>query len=255
MNYLGDMDDNLSTKFTKPGFGIHLTVLPETKFNFGITFIHGELACDDAEENVSKNKYRNLNFYTDINEITLQAMFRFQKRGNNFNSRHKLVPYVFAGIGFFHFNPKTKLNSNEYELQKIGTEGQYLTGYSTPNGDYPEPYSLWQINIPFGAGVKVKITRELDLGLEIGFRKTFTDYLDDLSGYYPDKDLLLDKQGETALYLSDPSNDPARPDGRKSFSPRGNPDKDDWYVYTNFNVSWYFTTKMFRGKQRFSIIN
>jgi hypothetical protein len=88
----------------------------------------------------------------------------------------------------------------------------------------------------------------MDLGCEIGMRKTLTDYLDDLSGRYPDKNQLLNEQGEMALYLSDPSNEPTRPNGRNSFSNRGYSEKKDWYIYSNFNISYYFRARLSKVK-------
>src|SRR6185503_3498036 len=136
-------------------------------------------------------------------------------------------------------NPKATYNGTTYELQKIGTEGQYL------GGSYPKPYKLQQISIPFGFGFLLKITEHLDFGGECGFRKTFTDYLDDVSTRYPDKQEMLAKQGPVAVALSDPSNNPDTPNGRVSFAARGNPTNPDWYVYTNLHLTYYFTTSLF----------
>nr|GFC24314.1 hypothetical protein [Tanacetum cinerariifolium] len=45
-------------------------------------------------------------------------------------------------------------------------------------------YSKVSFAIPFGAGVRYRINRNLDASFEIGLRKTFTGYLDDVNGSY-----------------------------------------------------------------------
>jgi hypothetical protein len=244
MNYKGDLDDRLSAKFTKPAAAIHFYYLTESEINFSLSFLHGKIECDDAKAGISKNKFRNLRFHSDISQIYATVIYRIQNVVDSFSLRQKFTPYIFAGLGLFHFNPKRNLNGVEYELQKIGTEGQYLQGPS--ENYYPKPYSLWQISLPFGVGVKARLTRNIDAGLEMCLNKTFTDYLDDVSRRYPDKEKMLAEKGEDILYLSDSSNDPRRPDGRHSYSRRGNPLKKDWFIYTNLSVTYYFTSKMKR---------
>src|SRR5205085_6237819 len=82
-------------------------------------------------------------------------------------------PYVFAGIGVFHFDPYTydKENKKTY-LQPLSTEGQGLPEY--PNR---KSYKLTQVCLPFGGGWKVNINKRFDLIYEVGFRYLFTDYL------------------------------------------------------------------------------
>jgi hypothetical protein len=45
------------------------------------------------------------------------------------------------------------------------------------------------VAIPFGIGAKMNVSKKVGIGLEWGPRKTFTDYLDDVSGTYPDVSL------------------------------------------------------------------
>lgn len=250
MNYIGDLDDDSPVRFVRPAAAINVTALPYNRLNISFSYMHGSVWGDDKEAEQLGNKYRNINFYSNVDELSLLFTFRFQSGKRRFLERKPWIPYVFAGIGYFHFNPKAIVDGVEYELQKIGTEGQQLST-DPDNIVYPEPYKLWQFNIPFGAGIKYKLNRQFDLGLEFSLRKLFTDYLDDISGYYPDKDQILSEEGEVALYLSDPSNDPNRPTGRKSFARRGDPTDLDWYSYTSISINYYFTTKLFRAVQVF----
>jgi hypothetical protein len=49
-----------------------------------------------------------------------------------------------------------------------------------------KPYSLLQFSIPFGVGARFRINEVFDLWADVGFRYTFTDYLDDVSANYTD---------------------------------------------------------------------
>ena len=239
-NYKGDLDDDFTLVFTKPGFGAHVIFLLFSRVHVRFTAFHGTITANDTKASFAGNYTRGLRFYSTIDEAGINVLYTFQNRSRGFSKRNLIAPYIFAGVAFYRFNPKRKVNGEEFELQKIGTEGQYLPG------NYPEPYKLQQISIPFGMGFKLKLTDNFEVGAESGFRKTFTDYLDDVSTVYPDKDLLLALQGPVAVYLSDSSLDPDQPNGKPNFSKRGNPKNKDWYVYTNINLTYFFTTSLFK---------
>src|SRR5690606_3722723 len=93
----------------------------------------------------------------------------------------------------------TEFNGNEIALQPLGTEGQG-TSLSTKKN-----YSLNQFTVPLGIGIKLNIKDGLAISLEYGIRKTFTDYLDDVSGYYVDTDILARENGTIAASLSNRS--------------------------------------------------
>ncbi len=240
-NYVGDLDDNFTLPFTRPGFGAHAVFLFRPRLHMKIAIFHGQISASDGSGvNFSGNQYRNLSFYSDINEAGLHLLYSLQSRKRGFTRRNLIAPYLFAGIAYFQFNPKRNVNGQAYELQKIGTEGQYLSG------NYPAPYSLYQFSIPFGVGFTFKLNKNFDIGAELGLRKTFTDYLDDVSTVYPDKQQLTLAEGPVAAYLADPSNDPDAPQGKPTFSQRGNPTNKDWYVYTNIHLTYYITTSLFK---------
>ncbi|MFN8166469.1 MAG: DUF6089 family protein [Bacteroidia bacterium] len=238
MNYSGELDDNFTLVFTKPGFGAHAIFLVFSRLHFRLSALHGTITASDAQANFTDNASRNLRFYSDIDEASFHILYTLQNRSRGFTKRNFATPYVFAGLSYYHFAPKRKINGVEYDLQSVGTEGQYLPG------NYPAPYKLYQFSIPFGFGFKIKLTKNIDIGAETGFRRTFTDYLDDVSSKYPDKNALLAAEGPVALFLSDPSINPVS--GKASFSDRGNSGNVDWYVYTNFHITYYFTTALFK---------
>jgi hypothetical protein len=54
--------------------------------------------------------------------------------------------------------------------------------------EYPEkkPYSLTQMNIPVGGGIRLRLGTRYSVSTELLYRKTFTDYIDDVSTTYID---------------------------------------------------------------------
>ncbi len=134
---------------------------------------------------------RNLSFETSLTELSLVGEYYFR----NLYS-HKLSPYAFGGLAAFKFNPYAyDASGQRIFLKPLSTEGQGIAGY-------PKPYSLTQLALPFGGGIKYRINNNLRIGLELGFRKLFTDYLDDVSGYYASEADLLAAKGASSVDLS-----------------------------------------------------
>jgi hypothetical protein len=121
---------------------------------------------------------RNLSFKSFIYELQATAEF-YPLQLINEQGTTRWMPYIGTGLGVFHFNPKTKLNGEWYYLQPLRLEGQ---GFP----EYPErkEYKLTQMYIPFAAGVKYRINESYIVSLNALFRKTFTDYIDDVSTTY-----------------------------------------------------------------------
>jgi hypothetical protein len=129
---------------------------------------------------------RNLHFRNDVKELSVVGMYNLVPAGRSYNRRPQLLPYLFGGIAVFAHNPRAKtpvaLSDGKPEwirLQPLGTEGQGQPGYA-------QPYSLVQVGIPIGFGLRYKINQRWDVGAEVGFRFTFTNYLDDVGGTYAD---------------------------------------------------------------------
>ncbi len=185
---------------------------------------------DEYSDNESGRLDRNLSFESNIYEFGLQGEISLFKY-NVFDKKRNITPYAFAGVAGFRFNPRGIYKGKWYELQPLGTEGQGLPGYE-------KKYSLTQISIPLGGGIKFAFNRLASVGIEAGLRKTFTDYLDDVSGTYPDMALLFDARGEEAVALSYREFDinkalTKNPVGQK----RGNPDAMDWYFFGGITIS------------------
>ncbi|MFN8357150.1 MAG: DUF6089 family protein [Spirosomataceae bacterium] len=125
---------------------------------------------------------RNLHFRNDVKELSILGVYDLVNGGKNFQFRTKLVPYLFGGVAVFAHNPEAKapvdFGGAWTDLKPLRTEGQGLPGYATP-------YSLVQLAVPMGIGVRYKLNNRFDIAAELGFRITFTDYLDDTGGNYP----------------------------------------------------------------------
>ncbi|QIP14315.1 outer membrane beta-barrel protein [Spirosoma aureum] len=136
---------------------------------------------------------RNLHFRNDLKEFAITGIYNFVADGRNSNVRAKFTPYIFGGIALLAHSPEARTpagtDAGEYEpqkwvkLQPLHTEGQGQPGYD-------KPYSLVTAAIPVGFGLRYRLNENFNLGFEIGYRYTFTDYLDDVGGPYADPAVL-----------------------------------------------------------------
>jgi hypothetical protein len=170
------------------------------------SFTYARIAGDDYIMNRgSKHETnifyaRNLHFRNDLKEFSVQGIFKLTPDNRSYDRRPQFGAYLFAGIALTAHNPKAldSLNGTWVKLQPLGTEGQGNEGYD-------KKYSLVQFAIPVGIGVRYKINSRFDISAELGFRKTFTDYLDDTHGAYADPSLFANDP--TALHFSNRTQD------------------------------------------------
>lgn len=199
---------------------------------------HTEKFMDDAWF----RNYRNLSFKSNFMEFAVTGEVNMMKFMPG-SSSHWICPYFVAGVGFVHFNPKAEYNGEWVSLRDFGTEGQDMPQYPDRH-----KYSLIQPVIPIGIGVKMNIQKFLSIGLEIGHRFTFTDYLDDVSLTYVSKQEFIDfygvEKGTMAYDLSRRSNelDPEETYGTitKPGEVRGNPGNKDAYLVSTISISYKF---------------
>lgn len=167
---------------------------------------------------------RNLSFEADIFELNAQVVYDFVGTNAVANARPAFTPYVFVGLGLMNYTPFTYIDqvarTGKVELQPLRTE------------DQETPYALTQVVIPMGFGFRFKLGDAWNLHIESSVRKTFTDYLDDVSGDTPGAGYPLC---------------PCIPRGQISYrseqgipltTRRGNPTTDDWYGMTTVGVSY-----------------
>jgi hypothetical protein len=179
--YQGDLSmKQINLSETKLGFGILGRYYFNPRVNLKGALNYGWIEGDDKNYGSATDPdpdgrwKRNLNFHSHILELSGQVEVNILPFISN-SKRYRFAPYVFAGASLFHFNPTTEYNGKTVALQPLGTEGQLLNGQD-------KRYHRLQGSIPYGFGLKYSLGNFWNIGLEFGQRKTFTDYLDDVSG-------------------------------------------------------------------------
>ncbi len=232
--YIGDLNPSKHFLQTQFACGIVYRYNITPRWALKINALYGELVASDARSKA--NVDRNLSFKSYIFEFSPQIEFNFLKYVVG-DKKHFISPYIFIGASVFNFNPKAQYGGSWYSLQPLGTEGQGTTIVGAKKN-----YALTTIAIPFGLGVKVSPFKFLSIGLEWGIRKTFTDYIDDVSTNYADPNLLYSMNGSMATALSDQSL-PAENRGTHTGLARGNPNTKDWYVFTGITIAFRIKPK------------
>lgn len=245
-NYYGEIQKKkLTFDQSNPVFALGATLDITNKLLLRSDFSVTKLQADDKR---GKFPYRNLNFKTSLTEGTLLLEY------NLFDLyERKFTPYVFSGVGFFHFNPYTSdsLNRKVY-LKPLSTEGQ---GFP----EYPDRkvYKNTQLNIPVGGGLKYAISDDVQFGFEYGLRILYTDYLDDVSKFYVDENILRNRAGQLAVDLSYRGDE--LKNGSKSYpragSLRGSSRVNDLYYYglarLSIRMNWFENGLSFGRKSQF----
>lgn len=239
-NYFGDLNPKYNFYKTNLMIGAIYRYNINPRWVLKASAMFGKVEAFDADfDNI-----RNLNFESKVNELALSCEFNFFDYQTG-SLKHRITPYLFGGIGVFFFNPKTEitdplsLEKQWIELQPLSTEGQGLPGYDSP-------YSLVNVAVPFGLGLKVSISKRVCIGLEWGIRMTFTDYLDDVSKDYVDRTELMNWTGDLGVAASDRTNEILPNTYNQAGAMRGNPKVNDWYQFFGLTITTklnYFKTK------------
>lgn len=227
-NYAGDLQDHQFTlQQSNFAFGAGLKYDLTPNFALRVAFNHGSIEGDDKKSKDALLRARNLSFASKVTEGSLLLEYTLL----NMEER-RLSPFVYSGITVFHFNPYAyDTLGNKVYLKPLSTEGQGID----PDR---KPYKLTQFAIPVGFGVKFRISDNTVLAYEVSVRKTFTDYLDDVSSTYFDQTELASARGLKAVemaYRGDEvkGGNTTYPEGG---SIRGGSKYKDWYYFTGFTL-------------------
>ncbi len=209
MGYQGDLNPNKYMDFNtlKLDYGLFLKRNFSKTIGLKLNYLGGQVAGDDTKWNAER-KARALKAKTSVNELSLLLDWdilgksRYREDGT---FRKRFSPYLFAGVG----------------AAFVGLPEVNYGHPNTPGGDpdYPNRPNLAGIakdqvatkpsvdfTVPFGAGVRIDLSRQWVLGAEYGLRPVFNDYLDGI------------KEG-------------------------GNNTDDDWYSSLGLNLSYRFGQK------------
>ncbi|HLG03817.1 MAG TPA: DUF6089 family protein, partial [Bacteroidia bacterium] len=196
-NFLGDLGGanrigthfvrDLEISLTRPAVAMHMRYRANRFIGFRANLAYGIVNGNDALTEEKYRKNRNLNFKSNIIELSTVVEFYISKErpGHLYNYKRvkgwrsvDIQTYGFVGIGGFYFNPKGFGFGQWYELRPLGTEGQLV-------GD-PKTYSNYSLCAPIGLGFKYGLNRQWSIGFDFGLRLTMTDYIDDVSTNYYD---------------------------------------------------------------------
>lgn len=193
-NYRGEISPEYQLQNNRPA----LTVFYRKDVSVPITlrggFTAGFLrAADDNVNGVNGGvpplqNYRQANTKGSLLEASAVVEYNFMDYHYRTDKVH-FTPYLFAGVAAFYANTTTV--SNNPTLGGVFNQSGAMLGFA----------------IPAGVGFKYALSEHINLGLEVGVRKAFTDQLDHLS----DQDPLL-----------------------------VNPHDQDWYYYSGVSLSYTF---------------
>jgi len=225
--YLGDLN---TTHFFQPSPAAGLVIRKniDKRFSYKAEVLSLTLQSDerDSEDIIAAD--RGLHFRSSVLELSGQLEFNFLPYESG-NPLYTWTPFIYTGISIFHHNPQAEnedTNGEWVNLQELGTEGQGTTTYP----DRKE-YSLIQFAIPMGGGIKIAVNKSFNIILEYGARKTFTDYLDDVSTTYPGNTSIPGFSNESYA-MSDPEGT------HVAGEQRGDSDKKDWYSFAGITLSF-----------------
>ncbi len=236
--YFGDLNENYGFSTVAPAYGFYIRRHMNTYIALKAVLNYTTLAYDDKFNTIPYERDRNLNFKSDIYEMSFQAEFNFFKFVTG-DEEHRFTPYLTGGVGAFYYNPYTYYKGLRYDLRPLGTEGQNA-------GNDERKYQQFAACFPIGVGMKWWLKGGINISLEISNRLTSTDYIDDVSATYVGVEKFPgNKRGSNviALALQDRSGEVMSGTtlGRAG-KQRGNSSNNDQYVLALFSMSWHFTT-------------
>lgn len=224
--YMGDLNPANPLVFSGPSFGAFVKGNLDPYWAVGLHYNYGKIKGNDLNSSNADFRNRELNFSTPLHELSLQVDFNFLDYFSGGGTKN-FTPYIFGGVGGVLFNPKAKYDGETYELRYYKTEGVKYKNYA--------------LSIPYGVGVKYRISERLGLLTQLGYRTTMTDYLDDVSGNYKSRPTGSFNEDKGLRYnLSDPSSFPET--YPKSGVQRGDFNKRDTYLFLQIGLSYTFTS-------------
>ena len=253
--FIGD----LQWKLIGGSFGAYVRYNVNPFLAVRTNLIYGRISgADSLSSNYARN-LRNLHFKSHLIELSVygeillykfpgrtgfQNVIRFANAAKLRNKQEKqIMVYGFAGVGLIHFNPKAQYQGKWYALQPLGTEGQGLQ-------QYPERDMYNRISTVYPAGLELVFTHKPNLykiGLELGWRWTFSDYIDDVSKTYVDADDIKAARGPVAAALSNQTAEITNNGiDLAQFVPgskRGDSGNHDTYFFTFVNFTYIITNK------------
>ena len=207
-----------------------------SRIGIRLQLLQGTIEAWDEDSNNAWSQNRNLHFRNKMVEFSVSGEINYIDHVMG-NTDNRLTGYLTAGIAYFTHDPEAKDSyGNWHPLQPLGTEGQ---GWTFGN----DPYRLSGIALPFGMGFKVNLGPAIAFQMEWGLRKTWTDYLDDVSTSYVNPVELRQARGELALEMADRILDLPDELPHSQGLQRGDPGLDDKYGYFLASIAFRVSKK------------
>ncbi|MGC4020894.1 MAG: DUF6089 family protein [Cyclobacteriaceae bacterium] len=228
--YYGELSNPGTYIKFQPNFNVGLQTYVSPRISVRTELNWFILQGSDKLANSQGRKVRGLSFHSSCFEISATGAINIFSNGNRYYRRPIINGYAFAGFGVLYFNPKGDLNGKSYALEPLHTEGK--------------SYSRVVPVIPFGFGIRLKVSPNTNIVIEGGYRKTFTDYLDDVSGKYAapdpnDKVRAYFENPNSATYNTLTPIAAGESNNFKEGSKRGNPSSNDSYFLLNAKIEYY----------------
>lgn len=221
--YMGDLNPNNPLKIS----GIAASGFVTRNFNrylsARLSYTGGDIQGADNTSSNQQFRDRNLSFNTGLKELALVGEFNFMEYLPNV-SNNRYTPFIYLGIATVRYNPQADYQGQTYDLRPLRTEGE------------AKPYPNSAVSVPYGFGIKYNIAGQWNLMADLGYRQPNTDYLDDVSGVYPNPAKL---PSDVARALSDRSTANAN---TLIGSQRGDGRSRDTYLFLEVSISFTFVT-------------
>jgi len=216
--YFGELSDEKKLGDINAHFTIGMTIPLRSRWSFRPELSYYRISAADSDlPKGDSRRVRNLSFRSDNFELSGLMVYGLHAKNQRLKIS-KLRPYLLAGIGITYFNPKAKLDGRWHQLAPLYTEGI--------------KYQKFHVVVPLGFGLALKVADQWQVGLEMSYRFSFTDYLDDVSTNYRDP---LSFSNPVAAALAD-----RRPEIELDKAPagtlRGNSKTNDGYLLFGVKV-------------------
>jgi hypothetical protein len=273
LNYFGDLAPTPSSfstdiSFTSPSFGLSFFHRFGPRYTLQVQYLYASLKGADSESadagDLNNGKFRNqrnLSFRNRMHELSALAYFDLFKNESTYISRVGWTPYAYLGLAAFYHNPQAQAPARDLRGNALAEAGEWVD--LQPLKTEGSSYSLIQFAIPFGAGARFRINEVFDLWADIGFRYTFTDYLDDVSGNYANLNSLSTlgqamsyRTNELAGYPisggipSELAGVNVQPGYGKAGDKRGSPNQNDIYMVTSIRLTYILGATFHKAKFR-----
>jgi len=231
--YVGDLNPHYHFLNTDIAYGGLIRYFENKRWAFRGQFTYGKIKGNDASSGFMPE--RQLSFKSNIYEISIVSEFNFIPYFTG-SVKDVFAPYIFAGFSGFYHRPTL----GGVSLKDMNTEGE---GGIILDKEGHRVYSLYQVAIPFGFGFKYSFSGNFAVSMEWGLRRTFTDYLDDVSTeYYLSSSTIGSGDSNYGnIHISDPSmnHEPSMQRGIKA--------SQDWYSFAGVSLFYRFNLSK-RGK-------